>query len=140
VAELQLQEVLQYLITSGSNISSATWAITPSTGVSPSSGSGLTANVNYNTSTGGTYTITYTAQGTGSGSCPATRTATTTVTCPSNSLQAFGNAQFTPVRGENHSFTFGSTIFANTYSAWGWTLTWSISPTMGFTGPSSGTG
>jgi hypothetical protein len=126
--------VTRSFVLTGNNISNATWAVTPTIGASPTSGSGTTANINFNSSASGNYTVTYTANSTG-GTCTtttATKNAVVNVSptadanftasgSSSNSVQT--NAQHA---GESNCFvTIGSGGF--TYNVTGsYTLTGTI--------------
>lgn len=77
-------------VLTGNNISNASWTISPTTGVSATSGSGSTATINFNGNASGNYTITFTANNTG-GSCTTT-TATQSATVNVNSSDTFFTA------------------------------------------------
>ena len=80
----------QSFVLTGSNISSASWSVSPTIGItSATSGTGTTASLTFNSSASGNYTVTFTANSTGN--CTTT-TATQSATVNVNSFDTFFTA------------------------------------------------
>lgn len=115
-----------FTLSGGTPNTSVTWQVTPSSGASPTSGSGTTANVTF--STAGTYNVVFTAW---NGSCFSTCSKTIVITqnvCP-----------FCTVYGPSNGVVGGTYNFNSSLSSGSNTPTWSVTPSSGVS-PSSGSG
>lgn len=90
-------------VLTGTNTTSATWAIAPTNGVtSATSGTGKTANITFNDGASGNYTVTFTASS--SGSCT-----TTTATKSTMATVTSGDAYFTAYGSSTNSLQDNAT-------------------------------